>query len=766
MAKNAVWGIDIGLCAIKALRCVPGRNPGELIANRFDYIEFPKMLNQPEVNAEEQVQEALTQFLSRNSLLGDRVAISVPGQSGLSRFFRPPPVDQKTLPDIVKYEVKQQIPFPIEDVIWDWQRQGGIEVDGRLIDAEVGLFAMKRDGVFRALKPFSDAGIAVDIVQLSPLAVYNFACHEIFKKTAGKDSDDADPDGGGKSVVVMSMGTDTTDLIVTNGSRLWMRNIPVGGNHFTKQLSREMKLTHAKAEQLKRNLRQAEDPRQLLQAMRPVFNDIVNEVQRSITFFRSLDKTAEIGQMYLLGNTAQLPGLRQYLGSQLEIDMGKIDEFHRLKGPGVVDQGPFEENLLSFAPAYGLCLQAANQARLRTNLLPREIQVERIIEAKKPWILSAVSFLMLGAAIGLLFASSRWYRVSGEFTQDGKSWNAAITDVEDKVKRSRKLISDDEEQKTRLANVLTVSKELTTSSENKAIWIELYTAIKQSLPVDPRISSDAVDPKLVPYADRKVIYINHIESAHFPDLAAWDSRVRPLFLNQRLRDSNAAAAAAGPAAPPPGLQAAPLGTAAPGTATAAPADSTPPLTGPGWVIEIRAHHFHNSMQALQAQNSDMLYVLDTFIANLLKGEIELPGDEASGGGRFRYSDIGVFLPTVVAADDVPKDDVVILGNARYTGGGAGGGGGGIQLGGAAGQADDPSSLASGGGGAGGEADFDSSVPPGAYPVKRFDFCVQFAWKPASVSERIEARNKRREAEKAAADAAAAAQASQPAAVPQ
>jgi type IV pilus assembly protein PilM len=53
--------------------------------------------------------------------------LSVPGQSGLARFFEPPPVDMKKLPEIVKFEARQQIPFPLEEVIWDFQLMGGGE---------------------------------------------------------------------------------------------------------------------------------------------------------------------------------------------------------------------------------------------------------------------------------------------------------------------------------------------------------------------------------------------------------------------------------------------------------------------------------------------------------------------------------------------------------------------------------------------------------------------------------------------------------------
>ena len=103
------------------------------------------------------------------------MAISVPGQSGLARFIKLPPVEAKKIPDIVHYEARQQIPFALEDVVWDYQQMaGGSEEDGFALETEVGLFAMKREQVARALRPFNDAGIEVDIVQLTPLAIYNY----------------------------------------------------------------------------------------------------------------------------------------------------------------------------------------------------------------------------------------------------------------------------------------------------------------------------------------------------------------------------------------------------------------------------------------------------------------------------------------------------------------------------------------------------------------------------------------------------------------
>ena len=159
MAKPvSVWGIEIGQSALKALRC---RMEGDqVLAEAFDYIEYPKILSQPEADAETLVHEALETFVKRNDLKKCKVAMSVAGQNGLAKFFKPPPVELKKLADLVKFEARQQIPFDLKDVIWDYQLMAGSNLaDGHALEAEVGLFAMKREAVLRSLKPIQVADI-------------------------------------------------------------------------------------------------------------------------------------------------------------------------------------------------------------------------------------------------------------------------------------------------------------------------------------------------------------------------------------------------------------------------------------------------------------------------------------------------------------------------------------------------------------------------------------------------------------------------------
>src|SRR5690606_31986133 len=99
--------------------------------------------------------------------------------TGLAKFFKPPPVESKKIGDIVKYEARQQIPFDLDDVVWDYQMMPGSTIEeGFALETEIGLFAMKREQAYRQLAPFDDVGLEVDLIQLAPLAMYNMLAYD------------------------------------------------------------------------------------------------------------------------------------------------------------------------------------------------------------------------------------------------------------------------------------------------------------------------------------------------------------------------------------------------------------------------------------------------------------------------------------------------------------------------------------------------------------------------------------------------------------
>jgi len=715
MAKsNAVWGIDIGQTALKALRCRPGEVDDQIIADAFDYIEYPMLLSQPDADREELVREALELFLSRNSVRGDKVAISVSGQSGLARFIKLPPVESKKISDIVKYEARQQIPFALEDVVWDYQQmEGGSVEDGFALETEVGLFAMKRDQVERALKPFEDAGIEVDIVQLTPLTIYNFT---VFDQMADlPPPDQFDPENPPDSVVVISLGTDTTDLVVTNGYRVWQRSVPIGGSHFTKALTKELRLTFGKAEHLKKNAQQAEDPKAVYQAMRPVFNDLLTQIQRSINFFQSVDREANIGRVIALGNAMRLAGLQKYLSQNLGQNVTEVTGYRGLVGPAVVDAPQFKENLLSFAVCYGLALQGLNQSKLSTNLLPPEVRTERMIRDKKPWAVAMVAALLLGLTINFLGHWRAWNSVHPDkFKQAMAAADGASGEADQKK-------GDYEKAKGEFTSINEIGAGLVGNVEGRWLWPEMLMALSQCLPSDP---PDARPEKI---GDRNELHITEMDCEWFSDLASWYSsgvgeRITAIKGAMKMpapviAPAPAAAAAEGAEAvpaegTPADPDAAPADPAAPADGAAAPdgsatAEATPDPgpTGAGWVIELRGFHFHNE----DPLNRTSRYLHNTLIENL-QNKVVTVIDPKGAKIQVPIKELGISAP------------VILTENVQYT----------------------PVKV----------PDNDGNL---TIDAKRWDFVVQFAWVPTTFNEREEKRKQKAAGDQPAELAAGGAQ---------
>lgn len=384
---RTVWGIDLGQCALKALKL--SDIDGEVQVEAFDIIEHPKILSQPDADRDQLIRNALEQFLARNDVSGSEVVVSVPGQGSLTVFVKLPPVEPKKIPDIVRFEAEQQIPFPLEQVVWRWQTFQ----DADSPDVELGLFAMKRQDVDNTLRHFRDVEMAVDAVQMAPLALYNFMNFD------GQAAEDG-------ATLLADVGAEQTDLVVADGSRIWNRSIQIGGNNFTEALVRTFKLSFNKAEKHKRVAASSKYARQIFQAMRPVFADLVQEIQRSIGYYSSAHREVRFKKMLGLGNGFRLPGLQKYLEQNLNIPVVRVDSYNRLGSSPEINAPVFTDNLMSFAVAYGLALQGLGYGEIVTNLLPREIARQRVWRKKTWWFVGAAAALVVAGAAPLVKAYS------------------------------------------------------------------------------------------------------------------------------------------------------------------------------------------------------------------------------------------------------------------------------------------------------------------------------------------------------------------------
>lgn len=718
-SSQSVWGIEVGQTALKALRCK--LEGDQVVATAFDYIEYPKILSQPEAVAEELIADALAQMLERNeSALTDKVCISVPGQSGLAKFFKPPPVEVKKVSDIVRYEARQQIPFDLADVVWDFQMMPGSMVEeGYALESEVGLFAMKREQAYRQLAPFEDVNMEVDVVQLAPLSLYNMVAYD--RLQARLENDDFDPDNPPASSVLLSIGTDSSDLIITNGFRIWQRSMPIGGNHFTRQLTKDLKLTFAKAEHLKRNAREASDPKLVFQTMRPVFNDLVTEVQRSIGFFRSIDKKAEIGELLLTGNTVKMPGLAAYLGKNLGFEVHVLDRFNRLSGEDVMSIPTFRDNSSTFAVSYGLCLQGLGQAQVHTRLVPREILTQRMVRAKKPWTLAGLSALLIAMSAHYAFTERSWATTHDDL------WKSSISQVQQMQEYRDGHVTKDGELESKLNYLNAMGREVSGNAERRLRWLEVIKTVNQAIPRTVHPNGQVPTPKEWPYSKRTDIYVTQADTKHYEDLSEWwteDVQKRyqeeerswarvtnnEKYLNSKEEFDTELMAETGP-------------------------------SGPGWVIELRCYHYYNDPNNRGEIESDHVrkYMTTSFKNNTVK----LPGGKKDANGNdimetFTLKEMGISYPLLLDDNRAKTSQIP---NPDY----------------------DPSAMAEAVAASGG---LDPENPPEGFEpamldVAKLEFVYQIVWQETSLEERLlkkeEARKLAEEeaAQQAANEAAAA-----------
>ncbi|MDO4583396.1 MAG: pilus assembly protein PilM [Planctomycetia bacterium] len=767
--SNAVWGIDVGNCSLKAMRCyVEDSDPTKLIADAIDYIEYPMILTQSGADAEELIRNALKEFLSRNNIKNDKIAISIAGQNGLVRFIKLPPIDPKKIPDIVRYEAKQQIPFDLNEVIWDYQRLGRTDDgSGFPLEVEIGLFAMKRDQVFHILEPYEDVDIPVDYVQLAPLALYNYMMVDEMRDLPSMD--EYDPENPPPYVVVLSMGTDATDLILTNGFRVWQRNLPIGGNHFTKALMKELKLTFAKADHLKRNLTTSQDKVAVLKAMQPVFNNFQNEIQRSLGYHSSLDPNAQYDRVIALGSAMKLTGLTKYLSQNLGIHVALGTSFAGLDTSLLADSAIVKENLPSYGICYGLCLQGVKRATVRTNLLPNEIRTARIINSKKPWAVAAISLMMLGAAV------SFGAHVGIQASVDPKAWQSVESAAQGLSSTASECTAKVTELEEGMTSVHKIGKNLIGNVEKRLLWLELMRGINECLPVPP-----PQDPRENPTSEsirnREELHVVNIEAQPLDDYetSQWLEKMlkeRWLQMPQGLVSEEEAGEGESSEAEEPSSEElfAKFFGSGDGEETedfsASDGEEGTEEAPKRWLISVSGYHFHNG-QSLELERAD--FVRNTFIRNLEEKTFPIPraatlsllpgteprtegedGEEVSpsettpvvvsGEEVVTMADLGVRYPVLVNPGNSVRTTIqnpYLLPDPNTP-----------NLSGM--NAARPGSRLL-------EAENALTLEEqGKIEVDRFDFVVHFIWEPKQPTERERIRKAKAEAERLAAEEAAA-----------
>lgn len=339
---KTAWGLDIGGLALKAVKIT--RTSGRLLVEDMDIVEYSALPSDVNLLQSPGIKEAFQTFLAKHHIARtDTVILSIPGQFVLSRFTTIPPVDKKQLKNIVSYEAKQQIPFDLKDIVWDYQQLTG-QVHGTE-SIEIGLFAAKRVTLDQLLTNISSLRSGLTAIQASPLAISNFISFE------------QQIDG---LTIIINSETGNTDLIIVDDRYFWLRSIPIS----------------------------------------TVDTDLVKEIQRSMEYYKSLAKEAvHFKTLFLMGNKFKDPFNVKYITDNFAYEVKVLKTLNNLELSGNISPAYFSENMIHLGVALGLALQGIGLGRIKINLLPQELIKAAEISKKKPYAIATLGCLALSLII-------------------------------------------------------------------------------------------------------------------------------------------------------------------------------------------------------------------------------------------------------------------------------------------------------------------------------------------------------------------------------
>ena len=421
MAKRYLT-LDIGASAVKLAEFEGGKGGLTLVNYGIAALAAPLDAG----NAGALLSPALLEIVREKGIKPGPVAISISGQMVFPRFASIAAAGgAEKFDQMIRFEIEQNIPFPIDEMICDRQVLG----DNENGEKNVMIVAAKTDQVEDIAAAVRGAGFTPELVDVAPIAITNVL------RYAGAAGDEC--------CVLLDIGSKTTSPVIADGDKLYNRSIPVAGNTITKEIASALGCTPEEAEAYKREAAyvalggvvedEDETRDRVSKVCRAVMTRLHAEVSRSINFYRSQQGGSVPVKLYITGGTALLPQLDRFFSESLQLEVEYVNPFDVVGTGPKIDAEALESDGTLLPAVVGLAVHMAGLATFSINLLPPSLIKERADVARIPFVaIGAVAFI---AAFALVMLAARRSEAMAEAENSAVSAEASrLRSVESKVK--------------------------------------------------------------------------------------------------------------------------------------------------------------------------------------------------------------------------------------------------------------------------------------------------------------------------------------------
>src|SRR5689334_12618485 len=343
------------------------------------------------------IQKALQDLLAEKGLKSKNVNVCAPGFHVFSKFVKLPPVDAGKVTQIIQYEAQQNVPFPLEEVVWDYQILGATP-GGEL---EVLLVAIKADIVEGLFRVTEAGGLHLQLTDVSPAALCNS-----FRYNYGELED---------CTMLLDIGAKTSNLLFFEKGKVYSRSINLGANSITQDFAAESKLKWEQAEKIKIEegfvslggaYEEPENPNQaaISKIARQFMTRLHIQVNQTMQFYRGQQGGSAPQRLFLSGGASIMPYTAQFFAEKLNVPVEYFNPLRNVQIDPSINLEELARVAHSLGEVVGLGLRNLAHCPVELNLMPESTLKWQAFNVNKPYFIATVFSHVVGVlAMGFLF---------------------------------------------------------------------------------------------------------------------------------------------------------------------------------------------------------------------------------------------------------------------------------------------------------------------------------------------------------------------------
>lgn len=465
-APNRIYALNLGTQTISLAEFT--KNPsGGIVLSRYKQAEI---LGDPAADSSRVAQTKLQvqQLVSEFGLRSVPVNYSIASHVIFTRPVRLPSVGEASqVEQIVGFEAAQNVPYPIDQVVWDWQ----LLDEGKGGQMEVILAAIKSDLLDEINDAVEGSGLRAGTIDIAPMALYNALRYNY-----------ADATG---CTLLVDIGSRTTNLLFCEPGKIFPRRLNLGGSTITAAIAKDLGGSFAEADQ-----RKAEDGfvslggsytepddvevARISKIIRNQMTRLHQEIARSITFYRSEHGGAAPERVLLSGGTASLPYMREFF--EEKFNGMQVEYFNPLRNVSVAGNLNVEEVgrvAHTLGELVGLALRSAVSCPMELNLRPASVVKAAKVAAQRPFLIAAGVCVLAGLAGWWQYYANATTKTR-EQTEMVKAKSSPLENLDRGIKASASKITE----------LQKFAQPLIQATQERDYWVRVLADLNSRLPDD------------------------------------------------------------------------------------------------------------------------------------------------------------------------------------------------------------------------------------------------------------------------------------------